>query len=143
MPAWVERTGDNYNHLFEQPVAFYVVTLSIFLVMAFGRLRSMDNPQDAAHTKDIKGTMPAWVERTGDNYNHLFEQPVAFYVVTLSIALINSYDSLMVQLAWAFVVLRIIHSLVQLTFNMVLVRFLLFAAGWLIIAYMAYSQLIT
>jgi len=111
-------------------------------VMAFGRLRSMDNPQDAAHTKDLKGAMPAWVERTGDNYNHLFEQPVAFYTVTLSIALINNFDSLMVQLAWAFVILRIIHSLVQLTFNMVLVRFLLFAAGWLIIAYMAYSQLI-
>jgi hypothetical protein len=44
-------------------------------------------------------------------------------------------------LAWAFVILRIIHSLVQLTINIVLVRFLLFASGWLIIAYMAYSQL--
>jgi len=124
-------------------IALILWTFTIFLIMAYGRLRFTKNPQDAAHTKDIKGTMPAWVERTGDNYNHLFEQPVAFYVVTLSIALINSYDSLMVQLAWAFVVLRIIHSLVQLTFNMVLVRFLLFAAGWLIIAYMAYSQLIT
>ena len=54
---------------------------------------------------------------------------------------INNFDSLMVQLAWVFVILRIIHSLVQLTFNMVLVRFLLFAAGWIIIAYMAFSQL--
>ena len=122
-------------------LALALWTFIIFLVMAFGRLRSMDNPQDAAHTKDLKG-MPAWVERTADNYNHLFEQPVAFYVVTLSIALINNFDSFIVQLAWAFVILRIIHSLVQLTFNMVLVRFLLFAAGWLIIAYMAYSQLI-
>ena len=101
----------------------------------------MKNPQDAAHTKDLKGSMPAWVERTSDNYNHLFEQPVAFYAVTLSIALIDNFDSFMVQLAWAFVMLRIIHSLVQLTINIVLVRFLLFASGWLIIAYMAYSQL--
>ena len=116
-------------------------TFIIFLVMAFGRLRAMDNPQDAAHTKDLKGAMPAWVERTSDNYNHLFEQPVAFYAVTLSIALIDNFDSFMVQLAWAFVLLRIIHSLVQLTINIVLVRFLLFASGWLIIAYMAYSQL--
>ena len=116
-------------------------TFIIFLIMAFGRVTSMKNPQDAAHTKDIQGTMPAWVERTADNYNHLFEQPVAFYAVTLSIALINNFDSFMVQLAWAFVILRIIHSLVQLTINIVLVRFLLFASGWLIIAYMAYSQL--
>ena len=109
--------------------------------MAFGRVTSMKNPQDAAHTKDIQGTMPAWVERTSDNYNHLFEQPVAFYAVTLSIALINNFDSFMVQLAWAFVILRILHSLVQLTINIVLVRFLLFASGWLVIAYMTYSQL--
>ena len=116
-------------------------TFAIFLVMAFGRVKSMKDPQDAAHTKDIQGTLPAWVERTSDNYNHLFEQPVAFYAVTLSIALINNFDSLMIQLAWAFVILRIVHSLVQLTINIVLVRFLLFASGWLIIAFMAYTQL--
>ena len=117
-------------------------TFTIFLIMSYGRTRFMKDPQDAAHTKDIKGTLPAWVERTGDNYNHLFEQPVAFYVVTLAIALINSVDPLMMQLAWAFVILRIIHSLVQLTFNLVLVRFMIFLIGWLIIAYMAISQLI-
>ena len=117
-------------------------TFTIFLIMSYGRTRFMKDPQDAAHTKDLKGTLPAWVERTGDNYNHLFEQPVAFYVVTLAIALINSVDPLMMQLAWAFVILRIIHSLVQLTFNLVLVRFMLFLIGWLIIAYMAISQLI-
>ena len=133
----------NYQFELLNPVFVLILwTFIIFLIMAYGRVRFLKNPQDAAHTKDLKGAMPAWVERTGDNYNHLFEQPVAFYVVTLSIALINNFDSLMVQLAWAFVILRIVHSLVQLTFNMVLVRFLLFAAGWLIIAYMAYSQLI-
>ncbi len=117
-------------------------TFTIFLIMSYGRTRFMKDPQDAAHTKDLKGTLPAWVERTGDNYNHLFEQPVAFYVVTLAIALINSIDPLMMQLAWAFVILIIIHSLVQLTFNLVLVRFMIFLIGWLIIAYMAISQLI-
>ena len=117
-------------------------TFTIFLIMSYGRTRFMKDPQDAAHTKDLKGTLPAWVERTGDNYNHLFEQPVVFYIVTLAIALINSIDPLMMQLAWAFVILRILHSLVQLTFNLVLIRFMIFLIGWLIIAYMAISQLI-
>ena len=116
-------------------------TFTIFLIMAYGRVRFTKNPQDAEHTKDLKGLLPAWVERTSDNYNHLFEQPVAFYAITISIALINNFDPLMIQLAWAFVILRIIHSLVQLTFNLVLLRFCLFATGWLIIAFMAYSQL--
>ena len=117
-------------------------TFAITAIMAYGRVRFTKDPQDAAHTRYLKGMMPAWVERTADNYNHLFEQPVAFYVVTLSIALMNNIEPLMVQLAWGFVFVRIIHSLVQLTINIVLLRFAIFAIGWLIIAYMALSQLI-
>ena len=124
------------------PVLILIIwTFIIFLIMAFGRVAFMNNPQDAAVSKDYKNQLPAWVNRTADNYNHLFEQPVGFYAVTLSIALINSFDSLMVQLAWAYVLIRIIHSFVQLTINIVLVRFFLFASGWLIIAFMAFSQI--
>ena len=116
-------------------------TSAVFLVLAFGRVKYTKNPQNAAHSKDLKGTMPDWVERAADNYNHLFEQPVAFYALTLCIAVINDFDSFMVQLAWAFVVLRIMHSLVQLTFNLVLLRFFIFVMGWLVLALMAYFQL--
>ena len=124
------------------PVLVLVIwTFIIFLIMAFGRVSFMNNPQDAADSKDYKNQLPAWVNRTADNYNHLFEQPVAFYAVTLTIALVNSFDSLIVQLAWAYVLIRIIHSFVQLTINIVLVRFFLFASGWLIIAFMAFSQI--
>ena len=124
------------------PVLVLVIwTFIIFLIKAFGRVSFMNNPQDAADSKDYKNQLPTWVNRTADNYNHLFEQPVAFYAVTLTIALVNSFDSLIVQLAWAYVLIRIIHSLVQLTINIVLVRFFLFASGWLIIAFMAFSQI--
>ena len=124
------------------PVLTLIIwTFIIFLIMAFGRVSFMNNPQDAAESKDYKDNLPAWVNRTADNYNHLFEQPVAFYAVTLSIALINNFDILVVQLAWAYVLIRVIHSLVQLSINIVLVRFFLFASGWLIIAFMAFSQI--
>lgn len=122
-------------------LALILWTFTIFLIMAYGRLRFTKNPQDAAHTKDLRGLLPDWVERTSDNYNHLFEQPVAFYALTICIAIINNFDSLMIQLAWLYVILRIVHSLWQLTFNLVVVRFGLFVTGWLIIAYMAASQL--
>ena len=123
------------------PVLVLIIwTFIIFLIMAFGRVSFMNNPQDAAESKDYKDNLPAWVNRTADNYNHLFEQPVAFYAVTLSIALINNFNILVVQLAWAYVLIRVIHSLIQLTINIVLVRFFLFASGWLIIAFMAFSQ---
>ena len=127
--------------LFTPVFVLIIWTFIIFLIMAFGRVSFMNNPQDAADSKDYKSQLPAWVNRTADNYNHLFEQPVAFYAVTLSIALINNFDILVVQLAWAYVLIRVIHSLIQLTINIVLVRFFLFASGWLIIAFMAFSQI--
>ena len=124
------------------PVLILILwTFIIFLIMAFGRVRFMNNPQDAAYSKDYKDQLPAWVNRASDNYNHLFEQPVAFYAVTLSIVLINDFDNLIVQLAWSYVLIRIIHSFVQIMVNIIVLRFLLFALGWLTIAYMALSQI--
>lgn len=118
-------------------------TFIIFLIMACGRVKHIKDLQEFdVQKKTSIGLLPAWVERTADNYNHLFEQPVAFYAITICIALINDFNPLMIQLAWAFVIIRIIHSMVQLTFNLIFLRFGLFAAGWLIIAYMAYSQLL-
>lgn len=116
-------------------------TFIIFSIMAYGRVRFLKNPQDAAHTKNVKTVGPAWLERTVDNYNHLFEQPVAFYALTVSIAIINNFDPILIQCAWAFVCTRILHSILQVTFNLVVLRFILFVVGWLIIAYMVLSQI--
>ena len=109
--------------------------------MGYGRISFIKNAKvDAVNIKDLRGSYPAWVKRTSANYNHLFEQPVAFYVVTLSIALINNFDFLIIQLAWAFVILRVIHSIVQVTFNYIPLRFSLFCLGWFVLAYMIYYQ---
>jgi len=113
-------------------------TFIIFAIMAPARFYflRMKHPQTAAHTKNLKGLLPPWTERVADNYNHLFEQPVVFYVITLSIAVLNNIEPLMIQLAWAYVVLRVLHSIVQITFNFVPLRFTLFVTSWLILGYM-------
>ena len=113
-------------------------TFIIFAIMAPARFYflRMKHPQTAAHTKNLNGLLPPWLERVADNYNHLFEQPVVFYVITLSIAVINNIEPLMIQLAWAYVALRVLHSIVQITFNFVPLRFTLFVTSWLILGYM-------
>lgn len=132
---------DNQYELLAPVFALILWTFVIFLIMAYGRVRFLKNPQDAAHTKNVKNVGPEWLERAVDNYNHLFEQPVAFYAVTISTAIVNNFDSILIQFAWAFVFIRIIHSIIQLSINLVVLRFCLFVAGWMIIAFMAYSQL--
>ena len=117
-------------------------TFIIFAIMAPARFYflRMKHPQTAAHTKNLKGLLPPWTERVADNYNHLFEQPVAFYATVISIAIINNFDLFLVQLAWTFVILRVVHSIVQITFNFVPLRFFLFCLGWFVIASMVYHQ---
>jgi hypothetical protein len=66
----------------------------------------------------------SWV---ADNYNHLLEQPVVFYAVVLTLAVLGAGEGTNLLLAWAYVALRIAHSLVQATINRVLIRFSLFA----------------
>ncbi len=73
-------------------------------------------------------TKASWV---ADNYNHLMEQPTIFYAVALTIALTGTGDGINAMLAWAYVAFRIAHSLVQATFNRVVVRFALHALGTL------------
>ena len=113
-------------------------TFIIFAIMAPARFYflRMKHPQTAAHTKNLKGLLPPWTERVADNYNHLFEQPVVFYAIALSIAVINNIEPLMIQLAWIYVALRVLHSIVQITFNFVPLRFTLFVTSWLILGYM-------
>ena len=113
-------------------------TFIIFAIMAPARFYflRMKHPQTAAHTKNLKGLLPPWTERVADNYNHLFEQPVVFYAITLSIAVINNIEPFMIQLAWVYVTLRVLHSIVQITFNFVPLRFTLFVTSWLILGYM-------
>jgi hypothetical protein len=72
-----------------------------------------------------------------DNYNNLLEQPAIFYAVTLTLALINEGAGLNAGLAWAYVGLRIAHSLVRALINEVMIRFALFAAASIVLLIMA------
>jgi hypothetical protein len=66
----------------------------------------------------------SWV---ADNYNHLHEAPTVFYAICLVLAMVGQGDNLNATIAWAYVALRVAHSLVQILSNRVVVRFGLFA----------------
>lgn len=75
----------------------------------------------------LRQILPERVSWKADNYNHLHEQPTLFYAVCLLLALIGQGEGLNALLAWIYAGLRVVHSLVQATANVVLVRFVLFA----------------
>jgi len=78
--------------------------------------------------------IPPQARWKADNYNHLMEQPTLFYAVALTIAVAGgAASSIDVALAWAYVALRVVHSLIQATVNVVALRFLVFAIGSLVL----------
>jgi hypothetical protein len=70
--------------------------------------------------------LPPKVRWKADNYNHLMDEPTLFYAVALVLAVIGQGDGVNLHLAWLYVGLRIIHSLVQANFNIIQIRFFLF-----------------
>lgn len=77
--------------------------------------------------------LPPQVRWKADNYNHLMEQPTLFYAVALSLALLGDASALGLGLAWAYVILRVVHSLVQVTSNIILRRFAVFSVSSLVL----------
>ena len=72
------------------------------------------------------GGLPPRVRWKADNYNHLMEQPTLFYATALTLALVGQGEGLNLALAWAYVGLRVVHSLIQALINVIILRFAVF-----------------
>jgi hypothetical protein len=81
----------------------------------------------------LRAQLPDGVSWKADNYNHLHEAPTLFYAVAIVLAMIGQGDGFNTTLAWAYVTLRVLHSLVQATVNRVALRFALFALSSLVL----------
>ena len=95
-------------------------------------------PMDPNMTSaDLAAAIPPSVRWKADNYNHLMEQPTIFYATALALAVAGLGEGLNAQLAWGYVGVRIVHSLVQATTNIIMVRFSLFMIGSLVLLALA------
>jgi hypothetical protein len=80
---------------------------------------------------NLDGKAPDEAQWPSHNYNHLMEQPTIFYAIALSLAMMNFGGGINYWLAWGYVGLRIAHSIVQSTVNIVAIRFPIFALATL------------
>ena len=75
---------------------------------------------------DLENVLPPTINWKSHNYTHLLEQPTVFYAVIVFLHLSGGSTDLTRALAWAYVVLRIVHSFWQATVNRIPVRFAIF-----------------
>lgn len=113
-----------------QPASVLAIfTLTVLLLVPIKRARALFAGRVAEN--DFKygesDRVPPEVCIPNRNYMNLLELPVLFYVASLLVFSIQKYDAIFLSLAWAYVGLRVIHSIIHLTYNRVLHRGLVFA----------------
>ena len=86
---------------------------------------------------DLNAILPPQVRWKADNYNHLMEQPTLFYAAALALAFAGAGEGLNAGLAWAYVAMRVVHSLVQALTNVIVLRFAVFMAASLVLLALA------
>jgi len=91
--------------------------------------------------QDLEGVLPDAVNWKAHNYAHLMEQPTIFYPTVIILALVGA-GAIDVVLAWAYVALRIIHSIWQSTRNVITIRLHLFRAATLCLIVLAVRAVI-
>ena len=77
----------------------------------------------------VKDGWQGWIKNAGDNYGNQFELPLLFFVLCTVQFLLGSVTQFTLLVAWVFVVSRIIHAGIHLTFNHIFTRFLVFFTG--------------
>ena len=123
-----------------QPVvALAAWTMVMWLWMYATRIPAMNKAKIDANSlvggtgKSLDDVLPPQVQWKAHNYNHLHEAPTVFYAVALVLAITGQGDGLNATLGWAYVGLRVLHSLIQATVNRVMVRFVVFALSSLVL----------
>jgi hypothetical protein len=102
---------------------------------AIVRLKLVYDPQRPS--SEFLNQIPPRVQWKADNYNHLMEQPTLFYATAITLSLLGAGGGLNATLAWVYVVLRVVHSLVQAIVNIVMLRFILFMLASIVLLTMA------
>ncbi len=119
------------NAIFWPVIAQVLVVLAVAVRMYLVRVAEMRarriRPQAIAtsHT----ATEALQNVAAADNLRNLFETPVLFFAVCGALAITDTVTPLQLGLAWTYVGLRAVHSIIHVTYNRVIHRFLAFAVS--------------
>lgn len=132
-----------YEHGMIAPVVALTIWSFIMLIWLYAtRIPAMRaakvDPQKLKDDPNAKEMLPVGPRRVAANYAHLMEQPTLFYAVCFALQFLaaeakSEVDAINIGLAWTYVALRVVHSLVQATVNIIMLRFTIFAISSLVL----------
>lgn len=130
--------------MFYQPIllpllAQVMLTFLVWVTMYITRIREISgksiDPQQLSSRSAVQQRLVASAN-PANNFSNLLEMPLLFYLVLILSLLLMIQDDALVQLAWVYVALRVLHSLIHCTYNRVLHRFTVYLASCFILLLM-------
>ncbi len=137
------------NAIFVPFFGLMLLTMVVWVFMYIRRLTwisvNSPDPQSISTPEKLNQVLPEAVNYPSNNLKNLFELPVLFYALCLYLAAVAQVDSLYVYSAYGYLALRVVHSAVHCTVNLVLLRFGLYVTSslilWLMIGRATYIAL--
>jgi len=126
-------------------VAWTLVIMLWMIITRFPGLKKagldLGSAKAGIRYQEVEAAVEQRVNWKSHNYTHLLEQPTLFYATVAILALAGAGNGINVTLAWAYVGLRIVHSLWQTLVNTLRVRILLFALSSTVLIALAVNAL--
>ncbi|MEI2455679.1 MAPEG family protein [Lysobacter firmicutimachus] len=117
--------------IFLPALAMVALTCAVWVRLYVVRIGQMR--RDRIHPQAVATSSQAAAKLTdsaaADNFRNLFELPVLFYLALTVAALSGLANAATLALAWTFVALRALHSLIHCGYNRVMHRFIVYVAG--------------
>lgn len=119
------------TEIFLPAMALMGWTLGVLLWMPYQRFKAVSSGQVTLHDFKLGESprVPSGASIPNRCFMNLLEAPVLFYLIITFSFVTKNADGLLTALAWLYVALRGIQSLVHLTYNNVLHRGSAFAAS--------------
>lgn len=120
----------------------FVLVALIYAVWFFMFVKRVDhmrrNPPGADDFADGESAMRYFrpVEMPANNLRNLFEMPVLYFALVPLLMLTRHAGYVQLALAWIYVALRIVHSLVHVGPNQVMARFMVYLASCIVLSAM-------
>lgn len=112
-------------------VALGALTFTVLLLIPITRFRASFQGKVTAEDFRLGESprVPAEAAIPNRNYMNLLELPTLFYAACLGLFVLGRVTELDLGIAWLYVGLRCVHSLVHLTYNNVIHRLIVFATS--------------
>lgn len=123
------------QHLFAACLAMVALTFIVGLRMFRTRVTEMMTRRVHPQSLALSGRRAERLQdtRAADNFSHLFEVPVLFYLLCAVAIGTGHVPVWLPALAWLFVLSRVAHSAIQCSYNKVMHRFAVFLGSFLLL----------